>query len=140
MQQDQRSEELKLCRRCKKKLPKNAANFTIIRRLVDGVSPLYHSRCRPCVKEQDKEREFGRYRKIIDTTALREMRQELTECIICGATGKLSFDHCHTTNKPRGMLCTSCNHGLGKFRDDPELLEFAAEYLREIHDFYKGGT
>jgi phage/plasmid primase-like uncharacterized protein len=92
------------------------------------------------VKEQDKEREFGRYRKIIDTTALREMRQELTECIICGAAGKLSFDHCHTTNKPRGMLCTACNHGLGRFRDDPELLEFAAEYLREIHDFYKGGT
>lgn len=56
-------------------------------------------------------------------------------CAICGAlvadkTHKLlALDHDHKTGKTRGLLCTNCNLGLGKFQDDPELLEAAARYL-----------
>lgn len=39
-------------------------------------------------------------------------------------------DHCHETNAVRGLLCSDCNLGLGKFKDSiPNLLN-AVRYLR----------
>ena len=43
------------------------------------------------------------------------------------------LDHNHGTGQFRGFLCDSCNTGLGKFKDDPDLLERAISYLRGIY-------
>lgn len=40
-----------------------------------------------------------------------------------------AVDHCHTTGKIRGLLCSDCNISLGKFKDDPEVLRRAASYI-----------
>ena|ERR1700761_5539183 len=49
-------------------------------------------------------------------------------CQICGNTAT-AIDHCHATGRVRGGLCSSCNTGLGLFRDRPDLLRSAADYL-----------
>lgn len=57
-------------------------------------------------------------------------------CQICGQDevghkGRaLSVDHCHRTGVVRGLLCSMCNTAIGKFKDDPELMEKAAAYVR----------
>ena len=64
------------------------------------------------------------------------LREQDGVCAICGAgrpssrTSRLHVDHAHGSKKVRGLLCTNCNNGLGRFKDDPELLVKAAVYLR----------
>jgi len=76
---------------------------------------------------------------------LEEYEKKLEEqkhcCAICGrketlssnkkTADRLSVDHDHKTKRCRGLICHHCNRGLGLFRDDPEVLEKAAAYLRK---------
>lgn len=48
-----------------------------------------------------------------------------------GKLRKLAIDHCHSTGKIRGLLCTKCNQGLGNFKDNESYLEQAIKYLKE---------
>jgi Recombination endonuclease VII len=38
-------------------------------------------------------------------------------------------DHCHETNRVRGILCTTCNTALARFNDNPAWLRAAIRYL-----------
>jgi hypothetical protein len=55
-------------------------------------------------------------------------------CAICKTTfesrSTTFVDHCHKTNKVRGLLCSKCNFGIGLFKDDTEILSRAIEYLK----------
>lgn len=56
-------------------------------------------------------------------------------CKICGGPpngkGLFHIDHDHQTGKIRGLLCATCNVGLGSFKDDKELLHKAITYLTQ---------
>jgi hypothetical protein len=55
-------------------------------------------------------------------------------CAICGAPEpdgqSLHVDHCHDTGAVRGVLCFTCNAGLGMFDHDADRLARAASYLQ----------
>ena len=42
------------------------------------------------------------------------------------------IDHCHTTNKIRGLLCSNCNISLGMAQDNPNILRNLANYLERM--------
>lgn len=52
-------------------------------------------------------------------------------CAICGVHpfDLLHVDHCHTTGQIRGLLCLTCNAGIGLLRDNPDLCHAAGVYL-----------
>ena len=42
-------------------------------------------------------------------------------CAICGMANRaLGVDHCHQTERVRGLLCSLCNLVLGQVREDPD--------------------
>jgi len=84
---------------------------------------------------------YKNYRLLVRYGLTQAMVDEMKEgqankCAICGNSILLKFhiDHDHDKNKVRGLLCTSCNMGLGLFKDDTGFLLKAINYLKNgIH-------
>ncbi len=74
------------------------------------------------------------------------LKEQQGACWICGEKQKnraLAVDHKHvkqdkkqnpreTRARVRGLLCWMCNRALAAYKDDPEVLERAAAYLRAM--------
>jgi hypothetical protein len=61
-------------------------------------------------------------------------------CAICNSPdpkgkGRFHVDHNHKTGEIRGLLCSTCNQGIGLLLDNPTILRKAAEYL-ETNGYY----
>ncbi len=138
----------KECSKCKK--TKAMSLFPIARAHKDG----YGYWCKKCKQKWEKEKRT-KYRKNpewVEKTKLLNLKnwlkvnynltlseyEELVKlqngvCAICGKENnlgnKLFVDHCHKTNKVRGLLCQKCNSGVGYLNDDIHLLAKAIEYL-----------
>ena len=117
--------ELLTCTRCKTGKPGTSEFFPLHNKKRNGLD----SWCRACRSAYRNANSRGKFRGVISDAALAKLKFTTHECVICGSEEPLVVDHDHTTGKVRGMLCNHCNRGLGHFRDDPTLLEFAAQYL-----------
>jgi len=57
-------------------------------------------------------------------------------CAICGRQDPddryfgLRVDHCHDSNKVRGLLCGKCNQAIGLFDENIDSMKAAIKYLR----------
>jgi len=62
-------------------------------------------------------------------------------CAICKCEIQLTdsaIDHNHKTGEFRGVLCKQCNRALGMFKDSPQILANAIEYLEMFGDYSDG--
>lgn len=141
-------EETKVCTKCGQVQP--LSEFGRSKHHKNG----RNSRCKPCMRklrmEVHRRHQAERpeeYRLYMRNARLRSMYgithrqyEELLAaqgggCAICGSTepggsGKhFHVDHDHETGEVRGLLCSDCNTGLGKFSDSTERLGRAALYL-----------
>lgn len=108
---------------------KYATNEQYRNRTITKVKQYYEKK--PHVKKAQRLKAFGL--TLDDFNKLLEKQDY--KCAICGfsdMSNKNYFplvDHCHTTNKVRGLLCMNCNMGIGKLKDDVNILKSAIEYL-----------
>lgn len=143
----------KQCYHCK--IVKDVEAFAICRAAKDG----RQSWCRTCIMARQKadpaykekhaaahQRRWlsgqGRNTHLLKTfgITLEQYNEVLAEqggvCAICKRQQNcmrmknLAVDHNHKTGKVRGLLCGSCNCGIGHLSDNPEVAMAAAEYLK----------
>ncbi len=122
--------DYKVCDRCFKRLSTNDS-FSNNRHKKDNFITKRPS-CKNCRKLKDgkpitaKEREKWNKKRPKNYTPF--------SCPICNKTtiagiSKIVLDHCHKTGEVRGFLCESCNTGIGRFDDDPEIVKKAVKWL-----------
>jgi hypothetical protein len=85
-------------------------------------------------RSADLKRTFG--------ITLEDYKDKLQEqnnlCAICRRDNNykrnyFEVDHCHKTGKIRDLLCSQCNMGLGSFKDSPEIMKSAIDYINKHH-------
>lgn len=52
---------------------------------------------------------------------------------VCSSGRRLAVDHCHKTQKVRGLLCGSCNQAIGLLKDNKEIMQSAIKYLEKAY-------
>jgi hypothetical protein len=143
----------KVCPCCKQE--KHLLDFAIRQSGERTGQPVAH--CKACNSEKQKERKArdpSIYRRVEWPSKLKKfygitvdtyykmLENQGGGCAICGTkvpsqrvrkyakTEMFFVDHCHSTGKVRGLLCSRCNRGVGYFDDNPSRLEMAASYLK----------
>lgn len=118
-------EPLKSCNRCNKH--KQPSDF-----YKKDLSGRLDSTCKSCRIVTQRERVLG----VSDTEYWRMYHLQDGRCGICESRlyskryKRFAVDHCHSTGKIRGLLCTNCNTALGLMKDDPSALSRAIEWVK----------
>jgi hypothetical protein len=100
-------------------------------------------KCKKCESKMNRHYYILATYKLTNEEYEKILKKQNYVCKICGQQEtaklkgiikKLSVDHCHKSQKKgvlkiRGLLCHHCNQGLGAFRDNPDYLRNAANYL-----------
>lgn len=137
----------KRCSKCK--TVKDESDFCKDKSRKDGLN----HRCNSCntIHAKDialkQKRQFGKveyrnrrrkyelvhYYNISSEEYAKLVHNQNNKCAICGLKPEphLAIDHCHDTNKIRGLLCRKCNSAIGLFNDDVRIIENALLYLNK---------
>jgi hypothetical protein len=114
----------KHCNKCETAKPFKA--FGINNSNSNGLS----NQCKECRNYRVVSKRYG----LINNQLNNLFKEQDHKCAICKTRTELAVDHCHETGKVRGLLCTNCNNGLGRFFDNITFLENAICYLRRNYE------
>ncbi|MFB7657644.1 MULTISPECIES: endonuclease VII domain-containing protein [unclassified Streptomyces] len=87
------------------------------------------SRCKACKAATDPAGHLRRKYGLTEAERDEMVASQAGVCVICLKAPAVQVDHCHKTGRVRGVLCFNCNSGLGLLRDDPDVMNRAADYL-----------
>lgn len=100
----------------------------------EGVAEYSFSLCKGCHNKRSSEyhKNYYRFKKYGITKEDFDLMYN-GYCDICciPIEPDCHIDHCHKTGKVRGLLCNTCNKGLGLFKDSKVILREAIRYLEE---------
>ena len=125
----------RVCSSCEKEKPSSEFYLEKDKRALNGITQ--RSTCKPCTENRKYKRFIEKTYNFTFADYQNMLEQQHYKCAICESkisssrTSRLFIDHCHTSGKVRGLLCSSCNHGLGLFKDSPKLLKKAINYLSD---------
>jgi hypothetical protein len=113
------------CYNCNELKDKNKDNFHVSNKSKFGVRRL----CKECHKINNRKNHLcrnynlsvGDYDKMVD--------KQDGKCMICNNTRKLFVDHSHSTGEVRGLLCDTCNRGIGFLQESKDILLNSIKYL-----------
>jgi hypothetical protein len=114
---------MKTCSRCKRSLATSDFHRSSERR--DGLHPV----CKTCKRAEDRKRLYG----LTPEEEVAMLDAQHGVCAICetpnpGGRGMWHVDHCHDTDRVRGLLCFYCNTRVMAVVDDEALLAKALTY------------
>jgi len=85
-------------------------------------------RCRKCKSKDHIRRKYG-----LDEEQYKNLVTEQGgKCAMCGINDFKYVDHDHTTGLVRGLLCPTCNTGLGYLETHQDLISNAKWYLAKV--------
>ncbi|MET7797578.1 endonuclease VII domain-containing protein [Streptomyces decoyicus] len=111
------------CRTCGEIKPQ--CEWTRNRSASDGLATL----CKSCKSVKGRAGHLKRHYGMSEAERDALIKEQRWMCPICLDASPVQVDHDHETGKVRGVLCFSCNAALGQFKDRPDVLRRAAEYL-----------
>ena len=99
----------------------------------------YREKNREVLSDKERERTFG----ITRYEYAKMFHSQNGVCAICskpetatrnGKIKALAVDHDHKTGEVRGLLCSDCNTGIGKLKEDRSIFISAIRYLDKHSD------
>jgi hypothetical protein len=120
---------MKTCSICEKELPLSQFH----KRTYSSGNIGYQNKCKKCTtivrREYYKPHEKTRQKLKISEEQFNDLMKN-ENCQTCGVKmEKKCIDHCHISNKIRGVLCNNCNTALGLVKDNRQTLQNMLQYL-----------
>lgn len=123
--------EVKYCNQCKR--DKKVEEFPIRKWKTNTGYGSYCKKCQwtrtaryrrqnPEILKKINRKAFIKYRYGLTEEQVQQMKDNQNACCkLCSKEKKLVIDHCHSTGKVRGLLCTHCNVLLGHIENKDKM-------------------